>query len=217
MRRVDACRRPARRCADRVHIGAVELGGLPKIPGCNAAPAGAGVCRAESGETGAYGAVRVGSPRQERGKGRSAHSHSNRANGGESGAKSGREPLQVDRGGRRAGLDPHAAQAPPHGATQPAPGLGLAVEPFRSPAVAIIEPPILFAPSEPPPPGAQQRRMVGAGHHHLAFATPGKAVAPGRAPRAVLVPARKRRPSLYSRPGRSALPRGHSGMSCFAS
>ncbi len=32
-----------------------------------------------------------------------------------------------------------------------------------------------------------------------------------------LVPARKRRPSLYSRPGRSALPRGHSGMSCFAS
>ena len=50
-----------------------------------------------------------------------------------------------------------------------------------------MEPPILFAPSEAPPPGAQQRRMVSADLHRLAAPAPGNAVAPERAPRAVLV------------------------------
>ena len=161
--------------------GAVELRGLPKVPGCIAAAVGAGSCCAEPGNAGGHAAARPGLPRQEHGKGRSAHS--DRADGRESGAKSGREPLQVDRGGGQVGLDPHVAQAAPHGAAQPVPSLGLSVEPFRSPAVAPVEPPVLFAPSEPPPPGAQQRRMVGADHHRLPVPAPGNAVAPGRASR----------------------------------
>ncbi len=132
--------------------GTVELCGLPKIPVCIAVPVGAEFCCEESSKTGGHAGARPGLPRQERGKGRSVHL--DRADGGESGAKSGQEPLQVDRGGRRAGLGLHVAQAAPHGVAQPMPGLGLATESLGAPAVALAEPPVLVVPSKAPPPGA---------------------------------------------------------------
>jgi hypothetical protein len=53
--------------------------------------------------------------------------------------KSGREPLQVDRGGGQEGLDAHVLEPAPHRAGEPVPGLGLPMETFRPPAVALVE------------------------------------------------------------------------------
>jgi putative transposase len=53
--------------------------------------------------------------------------------------KSGREPLQVDRGGGQEGLDAHVLEPAPHRAGEPVPGLGLPMETFRPPAVALVQ------------------------------------------------------------------------------
>jgi hypothetical protein len=53
--------------------------------------------------------------------------------------KSGREPLQVDRGGGQEGLDAHVLEPAPHRAGEPVPGLGLPMEAFGPPAVALVE------------------------------------------------------------------------------
>jgi hypothetical protein len=53
--------------------------------------------------------------------------------------KSGREPLQVDRGGGQEGLDAHVLEPAPHRAGEPVPALGLPMEAFGPPAVALVE------------------------------------------------------------------------------
>ena len=72
-------------------LGPLNSPGLPKIPGWVAVPVDAGFCCVKSGETGAHAMVRVDPSRQERANGDSEYL--NHADGGESGAESGREPL----------------------------------------------------------------------------------------------------------------------------
>ena len=69
---------------------------------------------------------------------------------------------------------------------QPVRGLGLSVEPFRSPAVTLAGASILFAPSKATPPGTQQHRMVVADHRRLTAPASGNSVDPERASHAAL-------------------------------
>ena len=61
--------------------------------------------------------------------------------------KSGRQPLEVDGSRRQIGLDLHVGEAAPDGAREPVPSLGFAMKALLSPAVTLVEPPILFGPS----------------------------------------------------------------------
>ncbi len=137
------------------HDGCLPLGSLNyhafrRFGNGSRCRSGLGFRCAELGETGAPAAIRVDQSRQERGKGRSAHL--NHAGGGESGAKSAREPLQVDRAA--AGEDWTLMLLMPRRAAQPVPGPGLSVEPFQAPVLA--EPSVLCAPSKTSSPGAAE-------------------------------------------------------------
>ena len=103
---------------------AVEQPGPRRFPGWLTRAVQSEVRRAESGESGAHAAPTRPSRRN---RGNKHFAHPNQAGGGEARVESGREPLQVDRSGRRAGLDLHVADAAPHCAAQPVPDLRLSI------------------------------------------------------------------------------------------
>ena len=70
------------------------------------------------------------------------------------------EPLEVDRGGGQERLDTHVLESAADGAGETVPGLRLAVEALRAPAVALVQSLILVAPVLPPTTSAKQRRIV---------------------------------------------------------
>ena len=163
---------------------AVEQPGPRRFPGRLTRRVRSEVRRAESGESGAHLMNPARPSRQDRGNEHFAPP--NHAGGGESRVESGREPLQVDRGGRQVGLDLHVSEAAPHGAAQPVLRLRFSVEALRPPEMAPVQLPVLFAPSKRPPTAAQQRRIVVADDRRPAPALLGQAVALERAARAVL-------------------------------
>lgn len=69
-------------------------------------------------------------------------------------------------------LDTHVLQATSDGTRQAVPGLGLAVEPFRAPAVALVEVRIALRPAFLPAAGAEQGGMVIADDHRLVGPSP---------------------------------------------
>jgi hypothetical protein len=70
--------------------------------------------------------------------------------------ESGSQPLEVDGGRCQVGLDLHIGEATTDGAREPVPGLGFAVEAFRTSAMALVEPSILCAPLLATAAGAEQ-------------------------------------------------------------
>jgi len=78
-----------------------------------------------------------------------------------------REPLEINCCGGEVCLDFHVGQPAPNCACEPVPSLGLAVEALRSPAVPLIELPIIFGPAFTPAAGAEQGRIVVTNDHGL--------------------------------------------------
>jgi len=74
--------------------------------------------------------------------------------------ESGSQPLEVDGGRCQVGLDLHIGEATADGAREPVPGLGFAVEAFRTPAMALVEPSILCAPLLATAAGAEQSGII---------------------------------------------------------
>ena len=81
----------------------------------------------------------------------------------------------IGRGGEE-GLDAHVLQAAPDGAGQAVPGLRLAMEALRAPAVALVEPLVLVRPALAAAAGAQERRIVVADHDRLVDPPLGEAI-----------------------------------------
>ena len=81
--------------------------------------------------------------------------------------ESGCQPLEVYGGCRQVGLDLHVGEAATYSARKSMPCFGLAVEAFRTPTMALIEPSILFAPSLAAAAGAEQSRVVVANNNCL--------------------------------------------------
>ncbi|MGY4183079.1 hypothetical protein ACVIHH_008370 [Bradyrhizobium sp. USDA 4518] len=100
--------------------------------------------------------------------------------------KSGCQPLEVDSGRRQVGLDLHVRETTPYGARQPMPGLGFAVEALRTPAMALIEPTILPAPSFATAPGAEQCRIIVTHNNCLINSPLGQTVTFERTPGTIL-------------------------------
>jgi hypothetical protein len=80
------------------------------------------------------------------------------------------EPFEIDRHGRQERLDAHILQTSTDCAGEPVPALRLAVEPFRSPAVALVKPSILFGPSLLASTRPQQGGMIVADNHRFVHA-----------------------------------------------
>ena len=72
-------------------------------------------------------------------------------------------------------MDAHVLKSASDGAGEPVPGLRLAVEPLRAPAVAEVEAIILLAPGFASSSGAQQRRVVVPDDHRFHLPTLGQA------------------------------------------
>ena len=109
-----------------------------------------------------------------------------------------------------------AAVAKVLGAAQPVPGLCLAMEALRTPAMTLVESSITLAPACAPAPGAEQRRIVIAITTDL-LTRPLDRQSPLSVQRAQSLDLEwKKRPYLSTRPGRRTLPRGHFTMSCRA-
>ena len=80
------------------------------------------------------------------------------------------EPLQVHRRGRQERLDAHVLQPATDGPGQPVPGLRLAVEALRAPAVAPVKAGVPLRPAFLAAAGAQQGGVVAADHHRFRVA-----------------------------------------------
>jgi hypothetical protein len=72
----------------------------------------------------------------------------------------GRQPLQIDRGGRQISLDFHISETAPDGARQSVPCLGLAAKAFRAPAMTLIEPKVFCGPALTTAAGAEQSGIM---------------------------------------------------------
>ena len=127
------------------------------IPTPPPAPPGGGVeeVRFRCGVVWSPGGVDAGaSLRQQHGRFVSAAAGASQDQRHDDPKEGGGQPLEVDRCGREVGLDLHIGQVAADSPSEPMPGLGLAMEALRAPAVAAIETPIFLRPPLAPPPRA---------------------------------------------------------------
>lgn len=100
-------------------------------------------------------------------------------------SKSGREPLEVDGRRREEGLDAHVVEAATDGPRKAVPGLGLAMDAFHSPAVALVKARLPLSPPKPLAPRAQKRGVIYIEDHDPGVARRADAARPERTAAAI--------------------------------